>query len=152
MSSSKLYRSVILISFCLGASSVLGQQPTKPPHAWEVSMNTPEARDAASKLLGHCGDADTQDVMNACYSMEFKNSEEQLNSAYQVTLKQLDHDDREPVRVAQRAWLRYREFHCQAIGFLQVGTGSLEPTVVFRCKTELNKSRAKEILAEYRTP
>jgi len=84
-------------------------------------MNAPEAREEAHKLLGYCGGAETQDVMNACYSIEFKNSEEQLNSTYQATLKRLDQDDREPVRVAQRAWLRYRELHCQAVGFLQVG-------------------------------
>src|ERR1700689_1456115 len=103
MSCSKLCRSVILISCCFGASSVLGQQAAKPTHSWEVLMNTPEAREAASKLLGHCGDAETQDVMNACYSIEFKNSEDKLNSKYQATLKRLDEDDRGSVRTAQRA-------------------------------------------------
>jgi hypothetical protein len=63
MSYSKLCQSVILISVCFGASSVLGQQATKPTHSWEVLMNTPEAQEAANKLLGHCGDAETQDVM-----------------------------------------------------------------------------------------
>jgi uncharacterized protein YecT (DUF1311 family) len=115
-------------------------------------MNAPEAREEAHKLLGHCGDAETQDVMNACYSIEFKNSEEHLNSTYQATLMRLESDDRKPVRVAQRAWLQYRELHCHAVGFLQVGSGSLEPTVVFRCKAELNSARAKEIQAEYKTP
>jgi uncharacterized protein YecT (DUF1311 family) len=149
---SKLFKRVILISFCFGASSVLGQQATKPTHSWEILMNTAEAQGAANKLLGHCGDAETQDVMNACYSIEFKNSEEQLNATYQATLKRLDRDEREPVRIAQRAWLRYRELHCQAVGFLQVGSGSLEPTVVFQCKAELNRARAKETQAAYRTP
>jgi uncharacterized protein YecT (DUF1311 family) len=152
MSYSKLCQSVILISCCFGASSVLGQQAPKPTHSWEVLMNAPEAREAANKLLGHCGDAETQDVMNACYSIEFKNSEEQLNSTYQSALKRLDQDDREPVRIAERAWLRYRELHCHTVGLLQVGNGSLEPTVVFECKAELNRARAKEIEAAYRTP
>jgi uncharacterized protein YecT (DUF1311 family) len=115
-------------------------------------MNTPEAREAASKLLGHCGDAETQDVMNACYSIEFKNSEDKLNSKYQATLKRLDEDDRGSVRTAQRAWLRYRELHCKTVGFLQVGEGSMLPMVVYECEAELNNARAKEIEAAYRTP
>jgi uncharacterized protein YecT (DUF1311 family) len=152
MSYTKLRQCLVLIGFWVGTSSTFGQQDAKPTHAWEVLMNTPEAREAANKLLGHCGDAETQDVMNACYSIEFKNSEEQLNSTYQATRKRLEQDDREPVRVAQRAWVRYRELHCQAVGFLQVGSGSLGAAVVFRCKAELNSARTKEIQAEYKTP
>ena len=149
---SHLCQEVILIS-CLLVSSGLGQQTTKPTHSWDVLMNSPEALEAANKLLGRCGDAATQDVMNACYSIEFKNSEQRLKSTYQATLERLDEDDREPVRLAQRAWLRYRELHCKTVGFLQVGkAGSLMPTVVFECEAELNRMRAKEIEDSYRTP
>ena len=45
-----------------------------PEHSWDIFMNLPEAQDAASKLLGHCGDAATQDVMNACFALEFENA------------------------------------------------------------------------------
>jgi hypothetical protein len=45
-----------------------------PEHSWDVLMNMPEAKDAAGKLLGHCGDAETQDVMNACFALEFDNA------------------------------------------------------------------------------
>jgi uncharacterized protein YecT (DUF1311 family) len=152
MSYARLFRRLIIIGVCARASSLLGQQANAPKHSWDVFTNTPEAQEEANKLLGHCGDAQTQDVMNACFSIEFKNSEQQLNSTYQATLKQLDQDAREPVRVAQRAWLRYRDLHCKAVGFLQVGEGSLEPTVVFDCKSKLNRARAEEIQATYRTP
>jgi len=152
MSYSKLCQSLILVGLCAGALPMFGQQAAKPTHSWDVLRNTPEAREAANKLLGHCGDAGTQDVMNACFSIEFQNSEQRLNSTYHTTLKRLDKDDREPVRAAQRAWLRYRELHCKAVSFLQVGTGSLEPTVVLGCKAELNRARAEEIQAAYRKP
>lgn len=152
MSCAKPFRSLILIGLCAGVSSLLGQQANAPKHSWDVLMNASEAQSRANKLLGRCGDAKTQDVMNACFSIEFKNSEQQLNSTYQATLKRLDQDNREPVRVAQRAWLRYRELHCKAAGFLQVGEGSMEPTVVFGCKAELNRARTQEIEAAYRTP
>ncbi|MGP0097609.1 MAG: lysozyme inhibitor LprI family protein [Terriglobales bacterium] len=38
------------------------------------------------------------------------------------------------VRAAQRAWLQYRDLHCQAVGAIQVGVGSMEPTEINTCK------------------
>jgi uncharacterized protein YecT (DUF1311 family) len=152
MSYSRLCRSIVLIGFCVGVSHTFGQQNSKPLHSWDVFMNTPEGREAANKLLGHCGDASAQDVMNACFAIEFKNAEQQMNSTYQATLKRLGVDDRQGVRVAQRAWLQYRERHCQAVGLLHAGGGSLEPTEVFSCKAELTKARTKEIQGGYQVP
>lgn len=149
---SQLCRSVILVTLCGGAPWAAGQQPAKPLHSWDVLMNCPEARATANKLVGHCGDAQTQDVMNACFAIEFENADQEMNAVYQATLKQLDANDRECVRVAQRAWLRYRELHCQAVGSLHVGGGSLEPTEVFGCKARVTRARTKEIQDEYRTP
>jgi len=113
-------------------------------------MNSPEAQEAASKMLGHCGDAETQDVMNACYAMEFKKSDDWLNQVYRDVLRQLSSEDQQRVRAAQRAWLYYRDLHCGAVGAVQVGGGSLEPTVVYGCRTGLTVARAKEIENDYR--
>ena len=82
----------MLIVAVLAARSAFGQD-SKPSHSWDVFMNTPEAREAGSKLHGHCGDAATQDVMNACYALEFKNAEQEMNSAFQAILKQLEAQD-----------------------------------------------------------
>jgi uncharacterized protein YecT (DUF1311 family) len=148
----KLGRNAILTTFLVGASSTFAQQTTKPTHAWDVFMNTPQAKEAAGKLLGHCGDAETQDVMNACFAMEFKNADMEMNSAYQLTLKRLDREDQEQVRAAQRAWLQYRDLHCKAVGSLQAGGGSLEPTEILSCRSDVTKERTKEIQNGYGTP
>ena len=115
-------------------------------------MNTPEAKDAATKLLGHCGNAETQDVMNACFALEFENANQEMNSTLKATLKQLDTKDQASARAAQRAWLQYRELHCQAVGAIHVGGGSLEPTEVNACKADLTKARTKEVKDSYRVP
>ena len=121
-------------------------------HSWDVMMNMPEARQAARKLLGHCGDAETQDVMNACFALEFENADREMNSRLEATLKQLDSKDRARVRVVQRAWSQYRDLHCHALGEIRVGVGSLQPTEVNTCKADLAKARTKEIYDSYRVP
>jgi uncharacterized protein YecT (DUF1311 family) len=123
-----------------------------PEHSWDVLMNMPEAKDAAGRLLGHCGDAETQDVMNACFALEFDNANREMNSTLEATLKQLDEKDQGSVRAAQKAWLQYRDLHCQTVGAIRVGGGSLEPTEVNSCKTDLTKVRTKEINDGYQVP
>ncbi len=145
-------RGMVPFLLCILMSPLLGQEPSKPTHSWDVLMNTPEAKGAASKLIGHCGDAETQDVMNACFALEFDNANRQMNSTLEATLKQLDERDQAGVRAAQKAWLQYRDLHCQAIGAIRVGGGSLEPTEVNSCKADLTRVRAKEINDSYRVP
>lgn len=120
------------------------EKPKNQVHSWDVLMNQPEAREQATKLLGHCGDAQTQDVMNACFMLEFKNADQEMNQTYGKLLETLEITGRQKVRTAQRAWLNYRDLHCDAVGALQAGGGSLEPTEVFSCKADLTKARTKE--------
>lgn len=147
----KWRRTAIVICLGLGVCAS-GQQAGKSPHSWDVFMNTPEAKGAATKLMGHCGDAQTQDVMNACFAMDFQHAEQQMNSTYKATLKRLDPEQRVCVRTVQKAWLQYRELHCEAVGSIQAGGGSLEPTEVFSCKADLTRARAKEIQNGYQGP
>ena len=151
MKLSSMLLAVTLITLCLRPSTY-GQQAQEPVHSWDVLMNTPEAREAAEKLQGHCGDATTQAEMNACFALEFRNADKKMNSTYREILNRLDRDDRERVRAVQGAWLRYRDLHCDAVGSIQAGGGSLEPTEVFSCKADLTKERTKEIQNAYTTP
>lgn len=121
-----------------------------PEHSWDVLMNMPEAKDAASRLLGHCGDAETQDVMNACFALEFDNANREMNSTLEAVLKQLDTNEQSGVRAAQKAWMQYRDLHCQTVGAIRVGVGSLAPTEVNTCKADLTKARTREINDDYR--
>jgi uncharacterized protein YecT (DUF1311 family) len=147
----RLCQAAILVVLYAGASSTAGQQSAKPNHSWDVLMNSSGAKEAASKLIGHCGNAETQDVMNACFAMEFKDADKEMNSVYQTVLSRLEREDRERVRVAQRAWLRYRDLHCEAVGSVQAGGGSLEPTEVYGCKADLTKARTKEVQNAYKS-
>ena len=143
-----LYAGALLL-LVTGTPSMFSQESKNPVHSWDVLMDQPEAKEAAKTLIGHCGDAQTQDVMNACFALTFENADQQMNAAYRVTLKGLDSDERQHVRAAQLAWLRYRDLHCEAVGDVRVGVGSLKPTEVFSCKADLTEARTKQIQSDY---
>lgn len=142
----------VSIALCLLSIDSLAQQNQKQQHSWDVLMNLPEAKQEDSQLLGHCGDAKTQDVMNACFAMQFTSADRQLRKVYESILSGLEEEDQSKVRTAQNAWKHYRDAHCATVGALQVGQGSLEPTVILGCKARLTRLRTKEIQADYRTP
>ena len=45
---------------------------------------------------------------------------------------------------AQRAWVQYRDGHCDAYGF-QAHLGSMEPMLIYQCQAELTRARTKEL-------
>jgi uncharacterized protein YecT (DUF1311 family) len=143
----KILCAMVVFALGIGTPTMFGQESKKPVHAWDVMMDQPEAKAAAKALIGHCGDAQTQDVMNACYALMFENADQQMNSVYRATMKELDADGRQHVRAAQLAWLRYRDRHCEAVGDIRVGVGSLEPTEVFGCKADLAEARKNRFRA-----
>ena len=147
----KLFRILAIALTACAASSVLAQESKRPIHSWDVFMKQPATRNAAKQLQGHCGDANTQDVMNACFYLEFLKSDEDMNATYAGLMKKLEPDMRPRVRDAQLAWLRYRDLHCSAVGELWEG-GCIQPTQVYACKAGLTSARTKEIKTDYETP
>jgi uncharacterized protein YecT (DUF1311 family) len=145
----KILCTIAVVVLGIGTPCMFGQESKKPVHAWDVMMDQPEAKEAAKALIGHCGDAQTQDVMNACYALMFENADQRMNAVYRATMKELDADARQHVRAAQLAWLKYRDLHCEAVGDVRVGVGSLEPTEVFSCKADLTEARTKQIQSDY---
>jgi uncharacterized protein YecT (DUF1311 family) len=48
------------------------------------------------------------------------------------------------LKKAQRAWIDYRDGHCEGVGFEARG-GSMEPMVVSGCKAGLTNNRIREL-------
>jgi uncharacterized protein YecT (DUF1311 family) len=71
-----------------------------------------------------------------------------LNSRYQATLKKLKPEDAARHRKAQRAWLAYRDAHCDAQYHLFAG-GSIAAVSLTQCRATLTAARAKEIKDSY---
>lgn len=102
----------------------------------------------------NCSDPQTQTDMNICANLDFQAADKALNEQYRETrntMRVWDSDLGEggegaekALLKAQRAWIDYRDGHCQAVGF-QVRGGSIAPLVVSNCLAALTRTRTAEL-------
>lgn len=104
-----------------------------------------------------CSNAETQADMNYCAGEDFDKADQQLNAVYKKAVASQAAVDKEaaemsPVYVgavkalkkAQRAWIDYRDGHCEGVGYEAVG-GSMQPMLELGCKAQLTTARTKEL-------
>lgn len=107
-------------------------------------------------------DFGNQAAMNQCAHREYLIADAQLTEQWTITselMKQADADDWrsddpqtpepayfEHLLTAQRAWLAYREAHCESEAYAYTGGGgSIMPLLISHCKTTLTKERTKQL-------
>jgi uncharacterized protein YecT (DUF1311 family) len=111
-------------------------------------------RAAAAAGDDACAAAQTQLEITECHGREFQRMDHQLNEAYRPLLAALDPEHQEKLKVAQRAWVTFRDADC-ALDASQALHGSLEGTLLYMCKTSMTKDRIaalaniKKSLADY---
>lgn len=101
-----------------------------------------------------CEDAVTQSEMTLCAVQEHEAADKALNAQWPKTKKAvadwdaaLDEDQRggvDALMKAQRAWIQYRDAHCDVEGF-SVRGGTLEPAIVELCLAEVTRKRTVEL-------
>lgn len=101
-----------------------------------------------------CEDAVTQSEMTLCAVQEHEAEDKKLNEQWAKTKKAvtdwdaaLDTDQRGAVDAllrAQRAWIQYRDAHCDVEGF-SVRGGTLEPAIIELCLAEVTRERTAEL-------
>ncbi|MEM6476353.1 MAG: lysozyme inhibitor LprI family protein [Pseudomonadota bacterium] len=107
-----------------------------------------------------CHKPQAQQEMNWCAADEYKVADDKLNAQWAITSAKMkerdaasadslpDWDERpgwhENLLKAQRAWITFRDAHCQLDGYTARG-GSLEPLLVSTCMTELTKTRTRQL-------
>ena len=110
------------------------------------------AEETAQK--GPCDAAATQLDLNQCYGEQFKNADAHLNKIYSSLVKQLQSVKNETavqkLQAAEKAWIRYRDLHCEAARFEFEG-GSMSPMVWAQCMAVTTQHRIEEIKAAYET-
>jgi len=102
---------------------------------------------AAALLLVHaltradrCESPQTQAAMNVCAAEEFRRADAQLNAVYRKLTATLDADRRRKLQAAQRAWLAFRDAHCEFEASAYEG-GSMQPMEYSTCATNVTKER-----------
>ncbi|MBI1760172.1 MAG: DUF1311 domain-containing protein [Acidobacteria bacterium] len=116
----------ILIALCLGALSSVAQKP------------------ATQTKKQACADLTAQNDMNRCAADEYKKADAELNKVYQQLLPKLEGEHKEKLKVAQRAWLAFRDAHCEFEAFSFEG-GSMQPLMRDSCLEAVTRERTKQL-------
>ena len=103
-----------------------------------------------------CDDPMTQSEMNMCAYRSWQEADAEMNAAWKLAsadMKQMDsdtdHGDGRPGYFAvllegQRAWLKFRDAHCESEGYLARG-GSMEPLLYNGCRAQLTRQRTAQL-------
>ncbi|HZG27712.1 MAG TPA: lysozyme inhibitor LprI family protein [Ensifer sp.] len=105
-----------------------------------------------------CNPEGTQQEMNICAWDDFQKADDELNAVYKKAVAYAKSQDENyadqpdlkgavaALKKAQRAWIDYRDGHCEGVGFSARG-GSMEPMLVAGCQEELTKKRIADLKA-----
>ena len=91
-----------------------------------------------------CQSAGTTSEMRECANASYEVAQRELDSAYQNLIAHLDSSQRLKLRVAQKAWLQYRDANAQFHFSLAQG-GTLAPLIRTSVLTEMTQARASEL-------
>jgi uncharacterized protein YecT (DUF1311 family) len=104
------------------------------------------AQDTAppNRADNECQNATTSSAMRACENRRYADAQHELDTAYQDLLRHLDERQRQKLRVAERAWLRFRDTNAEFQASLAQG-GTLGPLLKTGSLTEMTQARAMEL-------
>jgi uncharacterized protein YecT (DUF1311 family) len=93
-----------------------------------------------------CFDRDqSQQGMNRCAGDAYERADKTLNAEWAKVLAQFeDADAKKFLLESQHAWLKYRDAHCQAAAFDNLG-GSIWPLVNSGCLASMTRKRTQEL-------
>ena len=126
----------------------------------------PKPVEQGSAQANPCDSAQTQTDMNQCSGEQYSKADARLNSLYTKLTSLLEKDaatDRpkrktggkeqrqtaiQKLRAAERAWVQYRDLHCDAARD-QFEGGSMSPMVWSDCMTKITEHRIDELKDAY---
>ena len=88
----------------------------------------------------------SQQAMNRCAGEAYQRADKALNAQWKRVLTQYgdDADAKKLLLNAQRAWLKYRDAHCEAAAFDSRG-GSIWPLMNSGCLANITRMRTREL-------
>ena len=108
------------------------------------SVSSVAQKPAAQTKKQPCADLMSQNEMNRCAADEHKKADAELNRVYQQLLPKLEGEHKEKLKVAQRAWIAFRDAHCEYEAFAFDG-GSMQPLIRFSCLEAVTRERTKQL-------
>ena len=93
-----------------------------------------------------CANAMSQPEMNRCAADDYARADAALNQVYQALMVKLDAARRQRLIGAERAWISFRDAHCDSETMQSEG-GSMHPLLYDVCLTDLTKKRTAQLQA-----
>jgi uncharacterized protein YecT (DUF1311 family) len=153
----------VLFLFLISLASAIPAQnqnpsaiPTEPPAQSAKTPAKPEP----------CPEAKSQVDLNECYANLYQSADTQLNATYnhivgfmKKNLLVAQHDNGSALithnetsltklLAAQRAWLAYRDAHCDSVKFQYEG-GSIQPMIWAQCMADTTRQRITTLNTAY---
>lgn len=91
-----------------------------------------------------CGDLVTQAQINQCAFDMYDEADALLNQTYKQVMAKLNPSRQTALKNAQRAWIKYRDSHCESEASVVEG-GSMYPTIQYSCMTTETKKRTDQL-------
>lgn len=88
-----------------------------------------------------CSGGSTIEIID-CISARTRSWDDALNAAYESAMAQADPAQRDPLRVAQRLWIAYRDANCRFYGSRE---GSIRQIEAAECLRFMTEARAREL-------
>jgi uncharacterized protein YecT (DUF1311 family) len=93
-----------------------------------------------SNASDNCNNLKTQLEMNACAANEYQREDAKLNEYYKELAGKLGPSEKERLKAAQRAWIKFRDLQCEFEASSYEG-GSIQPLVRSSCLAQVTKQR-----------
>ena len=94
-----------------------------------------------------CQKANTTAEMRTCENARYHKADEELNMVYQKLIRTLNDSQRGKLRLAQRAWLQFREAEAE-FQASQAEGGTLAPLLKVSALADMTESRTGELRKE----
>lgn len=107
-------------------------------------LNATGQKPATQTKKQPCADLTAQNEMNRCAADEYKKADAELNKVYQQLLPKIEGEHKEKLRLAQRAWIAFRDAHCEYEAFAFEG-GTMQPLIRFSCLETATRERTKQL-------
>lgn len=99
-----------------------------------------------SSWASNCYQADTTLAIKECLNKEFNTADKELNAVYKRLMAHEDKEGKEKLKIAQVAWLKYRDANA-AFSADSMRGGSGAGVAYLSTLIEMTKSRTKELKA-----
>lgn len=98
----------------------------------------------AQKPKDPCDHPQETSEIQRCSGVAWQEADTQLNQTYRQLVALLSLEEKESLKNAQQAWLKFRDLHCEFQTYKNKG-GTLQGTFQRYCQADLTRARTKQL-------